>query len=61
MSIANTGWLDVTALGAPKASADDFPIFVPTKVQVSPLNEFGARLRQLDEEHPVRIGPGRSA
>lgn len=58
MSIANTGRLDVTVLGVPKASADDFPILVPTKVQVSPLNEFGTRLRQLDEEHPVRIGPG---
>jgi hypothetical protein len=57
MSIANTGRLGVTVLGVPRSSLADSP-FVPVKVGVSPLSEFGTHLRPLDVEHPVRIEPG---
>jgi hypothetical protein len=57
VSVANRGRLGVTVLGVAEASGEDFP-FVPTKVQVSPLNDFGAHVRVLDGDHPVRIAPG---
>jgi hypothetical protein len=57
-TIANPGRLAVTVLGVPRPGPGDFAIFVPAKVQVSPLNDYGFHLRLLDARHPVRIAPG---